>query len=95
VSAAGAWGPGLDQPITATAGDFVYIPANVPHQPANASATGWLVALVAALTRMQESTVLLQDPRGPKDSPRALADGLPGSPDRLQGRYAQCRRRVT
>jgi uncharacterized RmlC-like cupin family protein len=54
-------GPGLEQMMRIEAGDFVYIPAGVPHQPYNP--TGSLVRAVVARTdpNEQESVVLLED----------------------------------
>ncbi len=52
-------GPHLEQVMTIKAGDFVYIPAGVPHQPYNP--TGKPVRAVLARTdpNEQESVVLL------------------------------------
>jgi uncharacterized RmlC-like cupin family protein len=54
-------GPGLEQVMRTEAGDFVYIPAGVPHQPYNP--TDRPVRAVVARTdpSEQESTVLLDD----------------------------------
>ena len=57
----GMWfGEGLHEHLVAKAGDFLYIPANVPHLPYNPSPTE---ACVAVLSRTdpneQESVVLL------------------------------------
>ncbi len=55
---------GLRKRVRAEAGDFVYIPAGVPHQPANASQTEPLVAIIARTDpNEQESVVLLPEPR--------------------------------
>ncbi len=44
------------------AGDFMYIPANVPHLPINPSPTETAVAILARTDPMeQESVVLLPD----------------------------------
>jgi uncharacterized RmlC-like cupin family protein len=57
-------GEGLRTPMIAEAGDFVYVPAGVPHQPINASQTEPLIALIARTDPdEQESVVLLPDPR--------------------------------
>ena len=46
------------------AGDIIHIPAGVPHQPANASQTEPLVAIIARTDpNEQESVVVLPDPR--------------------------------
>lgn len=54
-------GPNLDQVMTTAAGDFVYIPPGVPHQPYNA--TDRVVRALVARTdpNEQESVVLLDD----------------------------------
>lgn len=58
----GWYGEGLSDHVTVEAGDFVYIPAGVPHQPANASQTEPLVAIIARTDpNEQESVVLLPD----------------------------------
>ncbi len=41
------YGPGLSQSVINEAGDFIFIPANVPHQPINLSDTEPAQALVA------------------------------------------------
>jgi uncharacterized RmlC-like cupin family protein len=61
--AEGRYGDGLRKRVVVEAGDFVYIPAGVPHQPANASQTQPLVAIIARTDPSeQESVVLLPDP---------------------------------
>ncbi|MFI6085178.1 cupin domain-containing protein [Streptomyces sp. NPDC051217] len=61
--AEGRYGQGLKKTITIEAGDFVYIPAGVPHQPANASTTENLVAIIARTDpNEQESVVVLPEP---------------------------------
>jgi uncharacterized RmlC-like cupin family protein len=54
-------GPELEEVMSFQAGDFVYIPAGVPHQPYNP--TGSLIRAVLARTdpNEQESVVLLED----------------------------------
>lgn len=60
--AEGWYGQGLRKYITAEAGDFIFIPAGVPHQPANRSATEPLIAVIARTDpNEQESVVLLDD----------------------------------
>ena len=58
---AGTWyGGRLEKHFVCRAGDFVYIPANVPHLPYNMSATETCVAVVARTDpNEQESVVLL------------------------------------
>ena len=54
------YGDGLSDHLTAGAGEFLYIPAGVPHLPANASATEPCIALIARTDpNEQESVVLL------------------------------------
>ena len=55
-------GAGLAIRQVARAGDFVYIPAGVPHLPANASQTDKCVGIVARTDpNEQESVVLMPD----------------------------------
>ena len=56
------WGEGLAHHVLVDAGDFVYIPAGVPHLPANRSATVPMTAVVARTDpNEQESVVLLPE----------------------------------
>ena len=57
----GMWyGENLEHHLTAVAGEFLYIPANVPHLPYNRSATESCVAVIARTDpNDQESIVLL------------------------------------
>ena len=59
----GMWyGERLEQHLLARAGDFLYIPANMPHLPYNVSETESCVAVVARTDpNDQESVVLLPD----------------------------------
>ena len=59
----GAWyGERLEHHFTARAGDFVYIPAGVPHLPYNMSATETATAVIARTDpNEQESVVLLPE----------------------------------
>lgn len=41
------YGPGLSQSVVNEAGDFIFIPANVPHQPINLSDTEPARAIIA------------------------------------------------
>jgi uncharacterized RmlC-like cupin family protein len=60
----GWYGKDLENSFTAAAGDFVYIPAGVPHQPVNTSQTDPLIAVIARTDpNEQESVVVLSDPR--------------------------------
>jgi len=60
---AGTWyGPQLEHLLWSRAGDFVYIPAGVPHLPYNASRTETCTAVIARTDpNEQESVVLLPD----------------------------------
>jgi uncharacterized RmlC-like cupin family protein len=60
---AGLWyGENLEQHFTIETGDFVYIPANMPHLPYNVSATETYVAVIARTDpNEQESVVLLPE----------------------------------
>jgi uncharacterized RmlC-like cupin family protein len=56
------YGERLEQHLVARSGDFMYIPANVPHLPYNRSETEPCVAVVARTDpNDQESVVLLPD----------------------------------
>ena len=56
------YGERLEHRIHANAGDFLYIPANVPHRPFNTSATEPCVALISRTDpNEQESVVLLPE----------------------------------
>jgi uncharacterized RmlC-like cupin family protein len=56
------FGPGLEEHAVSRAGDFVYVPAGVPHLPVNMSETDRALALVARTDpNEQESVVLLPD----------------------------------
>ena len=59
----GCWfGDHLEDHLVARAGDFVYIPANVPHLPYNPSTTENCVAVIARTDpNEQESVVLLPE----------------------------------
>jgi len=70
------YGDNLEQHLVARAGDFLYIPAGMPHQPYNLSDVESCVALIARTDpNDQESIVLLPKldrGRGPVQR-RALA----------------------
>ena len=59
----GMWyGERLEEHLTAKAGDFVYIPSDLPHLPYNLSATESCVAVIARTDpNEQESVVLLPE----------------------------------
>jgi uncharacterized RmlC-like cupin family protein len=59
---AGMWfGEGLREHVWARAGDFVYIPANVPHLPYNPSATDPCRGLVARTDPNEQESVTVLD----------------------------------
>ncbi|ACL55438.1 cupin domain-containing protein [Methylobacterium nodulans] len=60
---AGMWyGPRLEHHMWNRAGDYVYIPAGVPHLPYNASRTETCIAVIARTDpNEQESVVLLPE----------------------------------
>ena len=56
------YGERLEHRLHANAGDFLYIPANVPHRPFNTSATEPCIALISRTDpNEQESVVLLPE----------------------------------
>jgi uncharacterized RmlC-like cupin family protein len=59
----GVWfGEGLHEHLTVRAGDFMYIPANMPHLPYNPNKSEDCVAVIARTDpNEQESVVLLPD----------------------------------
>ncbi|WP_219892251.1 cupin domain-containing protein [Chamaesiphon polymorphus] len=56
------YGEGLKQSIINEAGDFIFIPPGVPHQPFNLSATTPARALVARNDPNEQENVVLYDP---------------------------------
>jgi len=56
------YGPGLSKSIINKAGDFIFIPADVPHQPINLSATQFAKALVARNDPNEQESVVAYDP---------------------------------
>ncbi len=57
------YGPGLRQSVINEAGDFLFIPANVPHQPINLSDTEPAQAIVARNDANEQESVELYDAR--------------------------------
>ena len=56
------YGPNLEHSIISEAGDFLFIPPNVPHYPINLSETEQVVAVVARNDpNEQESVVVLNN----------------------------------
>ena len=59
---AGMWyGDGLREHMWMSAGDFAYIPANVPHLPYNASETTPCIGLIARTDPNEQESVTLLD----------------------------------
>ena len=57
------YGPNLEHSAINEAGDFLFIPPNVPHQPVNLSDTEQVVAVVSRNdSNEQESVVVLDEP---------------------------------
>ena len=56
------YGQGLKQSVVNEAGDFIFIPPGVPHQPHNLSATEPAQALVARNDSNEQENVVLYDP---------------------------------
>ncbi len=56
------YGPGLRQSVINQAGDFIFIPANVPHQPVNLSDTEPARAIVARTDANEQESVEVYDP---------------------------------
>ena len=53
------FGDELQEHITFSAGDFVYIPAGVPHVPSNPSATDEVVGIAARTDPNEQESVIL------------------------------------
>lgn len=56
------YGPGLRKSVIHEAGDFIFIPADVPHQPVNLSTTKPARALVARNDPNEQESVVPYDP---------------------------------
>jgi uncharacterized RmlC-like cupin family protein len=56
------YGVGLRKSVIHEAGDFIFIPADVPHQPVNLSATEPAKALVARNDPNEQESVVVYDP---------------------------------
>ena len=56
------YGAGLSRSVTNKAGDFIFIPADVPHQPVNLSATQPAKAIVARNDPNEQESVVPYDP---------------------------------
>lgn len=55
------YGEGLRQSEINEAGDFIFIPADVPHQPVNLSQTEEVIAVVARNDPNEQESVVLYD----------------------------------
>ena len=56
------YGPGLRKSVIHEAGDFIFIPADVPHQPVNLSDREPAHALVARNDPNEQESVVVYDP---------------------------------
>jgi uncharacterized RmlC-like cupin family protein len=56
------YGEGLRQSVVNEAGDFLFIPPNVPHQPGNLSQTEPAIAIVSRNDPREQESVVLYDP---------------------------------
>ena len=52
------YGEGLSKSVINEAGDFIFIPANVPHQPMNISDTEEVIAIVARNDPNEQESVI-------------------------------------
>jgi uncharacterized RmlC-like cupin family protein len=57
------YGANLDQSSINEAGDFLFIPANLPHQPVNLSDTEEVVAIVARNDPNEQESVVIHHPQ--------------------------------
>jgi uncharacterized RmlC-like cupin family protein len=55
------YGPNLEHSTINEAGDFLFIPANVPHQPVNLSETEEVIAVVARNDPNEQESVVVID----------------------------------
>lgn len=60
------YGEGLKQSIVSEAGDFIYIPQNVPHYPVNMSQTEEAVGIVARTDPNEQEHVILYEGEKPE-----------------------------
>ena len=58
------YGPKLEQSVITAAGDFLFIPPDVPHQPVNLSKTEAARAIVVRNDPNEQEHVILYDPSG-------------------------------
>lgn len=57
------YGKGLTQSVVNEAGDFLFIPPGVPHQPFNLSQTETAEAIVARNDPNEQENVVIYDPQ--------------------------------
>ncbi len=57
------YGEGLKEHLTVRAGEFLYIPANMPHQPYNPSASVPCVGVLARTDPNEQESVIPYSPR--------------------------------
>jgi uncharacterized RmlC-like cupin family protein len=55
------YGKGLEQSVINESGDFIFIPASLPHQPVNLSDTEPAVAIIARNDPNEQESVVLYD----------------------------------
>ena len=58
------YGPGLAESVINEAGDFIYIPADVPHRPENLSETEPAIAIVARTDPNEQESVHIYEVPG-------------------------------
>ncbi len=56
------YGKELEKSVTNKAGDFIYIPSNVPHQPRNLSETESAIAIISRNDPYEQERVVPYDP---------------------------------
>jgi uncharacterized RmlC-like cupin family protein len=56
------YGPGLKESVITKAGDFLFIPPDVPHQPINLSVTEAARAIVVRNDPNEQEHVILYEP---------------------------------
>ena len=59
------YGPGLKESVVNKAGDFIFIPPNIPHQPINLSKTEAAHAIIARNDPNEQENVVPYDPETP------------------------------
>lgn len=62
------YGPNLEHSSINQAGDFLFIPPNVPHQPVNLSETEEVIAVVARNDPNEQESVVVYPAADPKES---------------------------